>query len=775
MWWALDSLTQAQDLSGNGRNGTGQGGITIGGNASSPILGESTSTNFSGAGQYLSSAYKPFVNGSKRTFGFWVWRDGNGRDGLFGSSASPHFICEAGIGEAPGAGDLAVSLDWGTTDSIWNGALSGSGEWVFVVITVDEAANTIEAFVNGVSLGAKANAGAYTEGNTLRVGTWFVGASVELDGKMAHFFVVESIPTPADIAELFKAASEEKPLPPEAVVVNEPTPPDLDRLAMVLSTPDGGGKRWADDEPDVENIPIDLQLSSSIPGGDADLSCAFLRDMVARHRDLRNRNRLVVQGPGAEDVWRGFLAKTPETKTQVSPAAVGDVGKLKGDPTLRMIPVDRDLSHWKGISAARELALLSALMNYGDAATGVDPTDGLAALIFDLTAPWGAAGKAIEAYYDAGAGLNVAQIFWERISKSNAPPSPSGTFEFFLSVCDDDKSTNLESSADQQTVNEDTDAAGFYTPTTPRRWGRLRWRFPEVLAGTTSFKSFVRKLAVIGGEVPTVIDPATGTPGVLGPDVLRAILNKTGGGITYDADSIEADEFIVPHLAWLEAITSEQGILDLNRFFRNLWGVYSGKLRWASPETFGDLWHVRRDEGADPQFNGPDSDQEFNGVIVKYDDALTGVRGIVGPPGSGLVGPSGLSTATLLDDDPYLPLNEWGERKWAVVEAGLTSEAGAIRLGELFLAGLRARSTSGSIEIGAWQVYDDVGARYPAWAPKAGDRIVVDDEQNPVQRLLVEASYKHAGRTSSLTLDSPPDALEALQERLQVVLVGVVD
>lgn len=565
--------------------------------------------------------------------------------------------------------------------------------------------------------------------------------------------------------------------PPDAAVVSEPIPPDLDRLAITLSTPAGVLKRWADDEPDVEDIPIDLTLSSTVPGGDADVSCALLRDMAFRDSDLRNRNRLVVQGPGAEDVWRGYLTKTPDTKTQVSPAGVGDVGKLKGDPTLRMIPVDRDLSHWKGYSAARELLLLAGkFWGYEEASPGTDPTDGFAALVMSITAPaTNPPNKVCEAFYDAGQGLTVKQIFWERKSNSTVAGSPGAIFFFQAGVADDDKLTNLEQIADTHTAEADSDPAAAWTPTTPRRWASLRWGREGEQTGSAVHKSFVRKLAVIGGEVPTTNDPKTGVPGVLGPDVLKAILNKAGGGIGYDSDSIEGSQFVIPHLAWLEAITAEQGILDVNRFFRNLWGVYAGKLRWASPETFGDLWHVRRDEGADPQFNGPDSDQEYNGVIVKYDDALTGARGVVGPPASQLKGPSGLSTATLLDSDPYLPLNEWGERKWAVVEAGLTSEAGAIRLGELFLQGLQARVTSGSIEIQAWQVYDATGARYPAWAPKAGDRLLVDDEPNAAERLIVEASYKHAGRTASLTLDSPPDALEALQERLQVVLVGVVD
>jgi hypothetical protein len=675
-------------------------------------------------------------------------------------------ICEIGIGEAPNNDDIEFSPNWGTTDSIWTNGWPGSAKWVFFVVTFDEAKDVAEAFINGVSIGTKANAGKFTEGNALNVATWFVGSGVELDGKMAHFFVAERLFTVAEIGSLYKAASESGNAP-RASVVREP-PRDLDRLAMVLTRPDGTITRWADDEPDVERIPIDLTLSSSIPGGDADVGCALLRDIAYRDADLRNLNKLKVQGPGNENVWSGYLAKSPATRTQVSPAATGDVGLLRGDPSLRMIAVDRDLSHWTGPSNARRLSLISGNSPHKqDAEVIQDKTS--KALRLALSDGWIAPfSPRVEAWYDAGQGLKVGRIRFKWAGDSNT------AFILQRYVTAEDSPGAVEGSADIYVAAAGTDD---YKPATPQQYAFLAWLFNATPAGAegASYQVSLTELAVYGTDVAAVENPAGGPPGVLAPAVLQAILNKAGNGIEYDPTFVEENPWVIPHLVWLDAVTPEQAILDVNRFFRNLWAIYEGKLKWGAPETFGRLWHVRRDEGADPQLNGPDSEQEFNGCIVQYDDALTGTRRIVGPPGSGYVGPSGLSTEGLVDTDPYLPLNEWNQRRWARVEAGLTSEAGAIRLGELFLEGVRSRLTSGSIEIGAWQVYDETGARYPAWKPRAGDRLLVDDEPNATERLIVEASYKHSDRNSSLTLDSPADALEAIQERLQVVLVGVVD
>src|SRR5690348_3358691 len=106
-----------------------------------------------------------------------------------------------------------------------------------------------------------------------------------------------------------------------ATVVRE-APAELDRLALTVKTPDGVLHRWADDEAQVEDVPLDLEIASSIPGGDSDLSCELLRDMRRRASDLGNYNEVSAYGPGLERIWRGYLVHTPDTSRSVSPAAI---------------------------------------------------------------------------------------------------------------------------------------------------------------------------------------------------------------------------------------------------------------------------------------------------------------------------------------------------------------------------------------------------------------------------------------------------------------------
>jgi hypothetical protein len=200
LYWALDADTGATDLSGNGRNGTGAGSITIGGFASSPIAGESTSTDFDGSDDQITTTYDPFTNATDRTYSGWAWRDVN---------TNYHHL----FGDV-GGGDITLRLDDATSDitatvtvaTTWNAGWPGTAQWVHWALTVDETANILEFYVNGATLGTKSNAGfTYPAHVSLLLGARSDG--LRWDGKMAHFAVFESELSAANIAALYAGAA----------------------------------------------------------------------------------------------------------------------------------------------------------------------------------------------------------------------------------------------------------------------------------------------------------------------------------------------------------------------------------------------------------------------------------------------------------------------------------------------------------------------------------------------------------------------------------------
>src|SRR5262245_34576739 len=92
LYWPLDSINGGTDQSGNGRNGSAAGGITIGGDSSEPLIdGTGGSTLFDGTDDRVTSTYNPYVNGGTLTLLGFGYRDtSTTSDTLFSGSAANH-------------------------------------------------------------------------------------------------------------------------------------------------------------------------------------------------------------------------------------------------------------------------------------------------------------------------------------------------------------------------------------------------------------------------------------------------------------------------------------------------------------------------------------------------------------------------------------------------------------------------------------------------------------------------------------------------------------
>ena len=544
-----------------------------------------------------------------------------------------------------------------------------------------------------------------------------------------------------------------------------------DRLGISVEDRFGYATRWALDEVDAGDRPLELAISSALPGGDRDVSCRLLREH-ADTADLGELNPVKVYGPGVESVFEGSLAKAPSGDRSVSPAAIGRASELKGDPSLAMVVVDRDPGNWTPDTATAKLINLAAGYSPTDGSVDSDPIGTSAGLALEWQGDWIATSKpCVTMIYDGGA-AKIGQVYCVWSGYGAVGSGSPFAHRLYAS---------------------DSDNPGSYTPlaynggayslpgtvnvplSTPRRFIIAQLRYDAGPAGSPNLQSGVHlgDLAVYGDNSIPLVNRHTGPPGVLGRDVIAEVLDRTPTSITYTDDSLEEDDFVIPHLEWRDPVTAEAAILDTNRYFRKLWGVYGGVFYWRDLETFGRTWRVRKSDGARPQSSGFDVEHVWNGVVVRYNDPSTGRVEVVGPPGSNLYGPLGLSTVDLLDWDEENPANAHNQRKWAVIDAGMTTEDGAIRLGAYFLRTLKDRRSSGSIDLRSGWVLNEAGIAHPAWAVRAGDRLIVEDD-SPRPHYIVEATYNHDSRTVSCSLDAPPDTLESILERLQVVLVGRV-
>jgi hypothetical protein len=203
LYWTLDGVTGVTDQSGNSRNGTGAGGITIGSNSGSSIVGETTSTDFDGVDDIVTSTYTPFVNGRVTTFCGWALRDTSTAGNTFFGDTVNHPNAVA-FYLAPGNNNIIFAPQSGFGSVTWTNAWPGNGLWTFWVLVFDELNDLASLYINGALISSLAMTTQwFATPGTFKVGAFFSTNANPFDGKMAHISVFESGLTGLQIANLY--------------------------------------------------------------------------------------------------------------------------------------------------------------------------------------------------------------------------------------------------------------------------------------------------------------------------------------------------------------------------------------------------------------------------------------------------------------------------------------------------------------------------------------------------------------------------------------------
>ncbi len=157
-YWRLGetSGTTAADSSANANDGTYLGPFALG--APGALAGDpDTAVDLSAGGHArVETPYRPFVNGSTRSYEGWACREEpDSFDPFFSGSrkgASPGlYTSEA----KPKRVYFDARLQGGTAAVSWPAAVPDVGEWFHWTLVFDETANTAELFINGSSEGTR--------------------------------------------------------------------------------------------------------------------------------------------------------------------------------------------------------------------------------------------------------------------------------------------------------------------------------------------------------------------------------------------------------------------------------------------------------------------------------------------------------------------------------------------------------------------------------------------------------------------------------------------
>ena len=549
------------------------------------------------------------------------------------------------------------------------------------------------------------------------------------------------------------------------------------RLSVLATTPNGYTFRWGADERRPEDVPSALSFSTIIPGGFETLDCELPRKMALDYADLRRLTTLTALGAGGRIAAEARLEKAPRVSgdtLSVSPQAVGHQAHLADDEGAAEIYVDRDLSRWRGMSRDRRVALLTAGTYHPHDPSVVDDTStAIPASELAFDGEWGLTSLPLgEGVYDCGPGVTGASLYYDW----NTATGTSATWTLRFVAANSDSHADVTAGdvgSDLQSGVSGT--TGTHTASTPRRVliFQVFWGTASTSAGPgVTFAFDFRRLAVFGNHGLTKQGTAP-AQGYYASDVIANAVSRWAPALRFttgSAGTIAPTTFAIPQLAFPEPTTADVIIKEADRFHLRDWAVWEGPQ--PNQPTFyyqdrgarGRRWRARV-RPAKLEETGPQLDKLFNGVFVRYTDAA-GTPFTVGPTGT----LADSTSAYLIDSDPLNPANQVGIKRYTTLDMGINSTAeAATEVGRRFLEESKLHDRSGSAEL-VGHVEDDRGVIHPAWAVRAGDEISFTDASDASYRRIVRTSYEHDSRSNSLDLDSPPEGLDSLLERLGVAI-----
>lgn len=449
---------------------------------------------------------------------------------------------------------------------------------------------------------------------------------------------------------------------------------------------------------------------------------------------------------------------------------------LSDDSTAREIFIDRDLAGWGEPSVQRKINLWAGgfdLSKMTITTGGASATETRPSILITFNQGVEGATERNEFWY-YGNGIDIGKFRYNFIA-----PKPGGLgAEFFnyAKLYNDDVATEVNAEAVYHTTPVSTQTltankagikycavvaenqrASFNTPTTGDTWG-----YGNVCVigrhGLTEY-----------GTWPDI--------GLLVSDMAAYAVNKWAPLLNFSTGpegSIETTSFAVPHSSFADEGTVT-AMLEAWSLFGGAtaeplqWGVYEMRQFFMSQATgFGRVWRVRQDQTAKSQNQGADASERINGVRVTYDRG-DGIARSVGPVGS----QSTIETDELRDFNPSNPANADNARHWVTYNAGVMNDEQAKLVAGLILAKSREERWRGSITIEGWG-YDEAGVPIPADMARAGDWVIVEDDDSgdTAPRQMRNTSVDGVSKVASCSVGAPPDMLDVLLARAGVVLQG---
>lgn len=522
-------------------------------------------------------------------------------------------------------------------------------------------------------------------------------------------------------------------------------------------TASGSRYRW-DANQSSQRRPRNLSFSTKIGEGFSSAQMSFARRIDLDYPDLNLVDSVRFLGADGSVAWEGRVSAMPRElgdSHSIGVTLTGWMAHAK-DRKFQEIYVDRDLNAWGDITARQRAALLTANYGYLDAGKiTASPEDNQPSIESSFTGAWTSPYKPRSLTYYYAGGIPIGRV---RAEVTPAATVSGANWQWYIIIATDDLlGTN------NFTGNLSGLGSGPYAVNADRqdyRYAGLEFFYNATPAGAAAVTYQVRwyNIAVYGTHGLPRYTGETGQPeGVLASDVIKNIVNRWCPQL--NTAGVKDTTYVIQHLTFKDRTFPYDAFLEINKY--HLWklAVWENKTLYFEPYDLTDYdWEIRTDdEGTTFAPQGPAIDDVFNGIAVKFTDALKGTTNVVSPD----THPEDLATS-----DPLNPWTMHGLKHWDEIELSTpTTKAQAVQLGRAALAERNTPKTPGTITVSGY-IRDRAGNPQPVWKVRAGDTIAVTNYPNDRPRLIVETSYDNEQKQVSLSIDRPFALLDAYLDRV---------
>jgi len=552
------------------------------------------------------------------------------------------------------------------------------------------------------------------------------------------------------------------------VAVTREYPPD--RLAVRIADPKTGAAiaRWAEDESKAENVIAGLTKTGEMPGGPKESGGSLARDPRVDWPDLETYFDYFIENASTEDIWEGRITQKPESdgdRLSVEPKAAGHQAALE-DRNAIIGPgfIDGDLGKWGDPSAEQVKSLRGAgvflrasIIQAASYREGTEPPG----LMFDYsnaTAEAGIKEAGEQVYY--GGGVDIGAVHYDFRDVDALGEVGFSTLALLWS---DDVGTITDAGTNHKGVTAINQVVAAGGP--GRKFVSLRDWHEGTYTGPMSNLHNWANLRVLGNH-GLALQGEGAKVGFTAKQMLEYAIPL----YTYlrvDDEVIEDDEYVIPQ-AWFSDPGSMAAVVkELTKYGLLDWFVKHDKLfEIRFPGTYGRNWQAYAGP-SELKGTGEDGQRLWDRIVVRYQD-VDGSTRTVGWPGSG----ANSESEALQITDPDHPAVKAGYPREDLLDLrGISTPERALEAGERWLAEANELPNAGTASLRGY-ISDDKSVMRPVSQVEEGDWIRFPDagSEGTGYRKIVAYSYDHESRTCEVNLDAPPEAIQALLERMQADL-----